>query len=382
MDKINRYRKNLLLRKKGEYPGLPIFPFFPKLGRFIPSLPRETMLLIFGATGGGKTQFWKRLSLNLALQHHLKKTNTRPLFIVNLLEESYEEFFDSIVVMLYYEMFKSAIHTKNRRIIDKLILNSHSKELLTDDELKDIEEKIIPFAENIIKNYYRIDDNTYNAFGLYKRAREYSYKLGTHYYIRLDEQGITLTFDEYSKLPKKKQAEYKWNRYEQKDKDIFPIVITDHVSRLHPEKEKTLHQTISDWSFNYCRKNISKNWKWIVWNISQQTVYSENKTYSYRNELNWEALKPSLSDIGDNKLLVQDHHISLGIFNPYRYASNGEIDGIDLEKSNGRYRSTKILKNRIGEDQIELPWYFHGAVSDWSEINLKKIDKFYERCKI
>ena len=84
----------------------------------------------------------------------------------------------------------------------------------------------------------------------------------------------------------------------------------------------------------------------------------------------------------DNKIVAQDHHIVLGAFNPFRYASNGTVDGVDLAKSNGRYRSTKILKNRIGEDQIEIPWYFDGAVGAWNEISLKNIDAFYQMCNI
>ena len=151
---------------------------------------------------------------------------------------------------------------------------------------------------------------------------------------------------------------------------------------MNPEKDKTLHQTLSDWSFIYGRRNMSKNWKWNIINIMQSTVYSETKTYSYKNELNWEALKPSLADIGDNKMVAQDHHVVLGGFNPYRYSSTGKIDGIDLDKSNGRYRSTKILKNRIGIDQVEIPWYFDGMVGDWKELNWNELDNFYKMCNI
>lgn len=84
----------------------------------------------------------------------------------------------------------------------------------------------------------------------------------------------------------------------------------------------------------------------------------------------------------DNKLVAQDHHIVLGAFNPYRYSSTGIIDEIDLERSNGRYRSTKILKNRIGIDQVEIPWYFDGTVGDWRELNWDKLDIFYKLCNI
>jgi hypothetical protein len=53
MSRINRYRKNLDLRKEGKYPGIPLFKVYPKLGRYIPSLPREIMLIFFGSTGSG-----------------------------------------------------------------------------------------------------------------------------------------------------------------------------------------------------------------------------------------------------------------------------------------------------------------------------------------
>ena len=51
---IERYKKNRELRIAGKYPGLPLYLIYPKLGKYIPSLPREVMLLIFAATNGGK----------------------------------------------------------------------------------------------------------------------------------------------------------------------------------------------------------------------------------------------------------------------------------------------------------------------------------------
>jgi hypothetical protein len=382
--RIDRYRKNLNLRKSGKYPGIPLFNIYPKLGRYIPSLPREITIAHFGSTGSGKTQWHKRFCLNIALAHYTKKINTKPLFMLNLLEESIEEYEDSLVVMLYYDMFKSSILDGKIKKISRLKLNSYENDILTDDEFKRIKEKVSPLLDILLKEYFILEDNIYNPYGIYSKVRDISRKLGTHTYTKLyeDDNLNDITWEEYNKLPKDIKKKYKWKSYTLHNDELYPWVITDHVARLQKENDKTLHETLSDWSFTYCRKNMSKNWKFNVLNILQQTVYSENKTYSYKNELNWESLKPSLADIDTNKLIAQDHHIILGLFNPYRYASFGKVDGIDLDKSNGKYRSTKILKNRIGIDQIEIPWYFDGTVGDWKEINWQELDNFYKMCNI
>lgn len=384
MNRIDRYKKNLDLRKDGKYPGIPLFKIYPKLGKYIPSLPREVTMIFFGSTGSGKTQWHKRLCLNIAIQHHLGNINTKPLFILNLLEESIEEYEDSLITMLYYDIFRKEILRGEMKKISKLRLNSYTEKTLHDDEFKRIKERVSPTLDILLGKYYRLEDNVYNAYGLYKNARNISYEIGTHYYTKLIQSDSLpdITYKEYNKLHKDIQKKYKWQKYSLTDEDVHPLVITDHIARLSPEKGENPHETLNNWSFNYCRKNMSKNWKWNVLNIMQQTVYSENKTYSNRNELNWEALKPSLADLDTNKIVAQDHHIVLGAFNPYRYASNGEVDGIDLSKSNGRYRSTKILKNRIGEDQIEIPWYFDGQVGVWKELNWKELDKFYKMCNL
>lgn len=387
MTRIERYTNNLNLRKEGKYPGIPLFNIYPKLGKYIPSLPREIMMIFFGATGCGKTQWYKRLCINIALAHRRGDINNKPLFVINLLEESIEEFEDSLITMLYYDYFKKDIIAKKLNKISKLKLNSYSKDILTDDELKKIKEVISPVLDELLATYFVLEDSIYNPYGIYRHARDISNQIGVHTYTKLykDDTIPDISLKEYSaiKISNPQLYErYKWGSYTLIDNNIHPIIITDHIAKLSNEKENTPHQTLSDWSFNYCRKIISKNWKWNVLNIMQQTVYSENKTYSFKNELNWENLKPGLSDVGTNKEIAQDHHVILGAFNPYRYASNGTVDGVDLAKSKGRYRSTKILKNRIGEDQIEIPWYFDGAVGAWNEISLKNIDAFYQMCNI
>lgn len=384
MSRINRYRKNLDLRKEGKYPGIPLFNIYPKLGRYLPSIPREVMILLYGATGSGKTQFHKRICLNIAMAHMNGKINTKPLFIKHLLEESIEEYEDSLISMLYYDHFREDILRGKTGKISRNRLNSYEKDILTEEEFKKIKEIVSPVIDKLLKEYYILEDGIYHPYGLYDHVRSISYDIGTHYYTKLHKEDSLPDIDihQYNELPDTIKKKYKWSRYKLYNNDLYPVVVTDLISRLNAEKDKTVHQAISDWSFQYCRKILSKNLKFTILNVGQQTVYSENKTYSYKNELNWEGLKPSLADLGDNKQIAQDHHIILGLFNPYRYASFGKVDKIDLDKSNGRYRSTKILKNRIGIDQIEIPWYFDGTVGDWRELNWENLEEFYRICNI
>ena len=379
---IGRYKKNRDLRLEGKYPGLPLYLIYPKLGKYIPSLPREVMLLIFAATNGGKTQFWKRLALEMCKLHYNNKVNTKPLFIVNLLEESIEEFEDSLVVMIYYDYYKKDISEKKFKKINKLKLLSYTEEYLTEEEFERVQ-KIIPLVRKFIDLYFNLEANIYNAFGLYKRVRDIARNIGTFYYEPLLEASTLpkITYKELIKLPKVKQEEYKFSSYQINDEELFPIVITDHLELLSPEKGEDKWTSMRNWSFEYGRKQISKNFKFNVINILQATAESQKKEYDYKGNLNFEKLKPSLDAISANKVIAQDHHVVFGVFDPYRYAVTGLVDGIDLGKTEGQYRSNTILKNRIGPNQREIPMYFDGSCSIWKEIDENNLDEFYKLCK-
>ena len=57
MNRLKRYKHNLGLRAKGEYPGIPLDTVFGALADYLPALPPEAMMIMFGASGSGKTQF-------------------------------------------------------------------------------------------------------------------------------------------------------------------------------------------------------------------------------------------------------------------------------------------------------------------------------------
>ena len=385
MTRIERYKYNLEVRKSGKYIGLPLFKIYPKLGKFIPAIIPELTMIVFAASGNGKTQFYKRMILELAKAHKEGKINSKPLFLINLLEETKDEFEDSLVGMLYYDKYKKDIFNKKIKKISKLKLNSYTEEFLSDEELLRVT-SISNDLDSILADYVILEDNIYNPTGLYYKVRDISRTIGTHYYTHLIPKD-TLNLDyishtEFSELDKIEQLNFKWSHYTKNDPDVYPVVITDHIARLYPENGESLRETMAKWSFEYCRKQISKNMQFSVINIMQQTVYSESKSYSFKNELNIEGLKPTLADLGDSKTVAQDHHVVLSIFNPDRYMTDGDVDGIDMARANGRYRSVIINKNRIGPDQAEIPFYFDGQVAAWNELDKSNIDTFYIIAKI
>lgn len=338
------YLKNAKQRKLDKKENcIPFRESFPKFSRFIPGIIRGVMYAITANSGIGKTQLAKYMFV-LTPYNFIKNnpdTGLKLHIIYFALEESKEEFIDKLLCT--HLAIKYGIY------IDSLELASMYDNPPSDDVFEKLEEAREELEDML--SFIQIVDNISNPTGMYKYCREFSEKIGEHHYVERD----------YSATPV-------YSHYTMHDPETYVIVITDHIGLIDCEKgADTLHQSIKRWVVDYCRKQMTKHWNWVVLNVHQQTADSEKAQFTFGGNTIIQKVEPSLDGLANNKEVSRDHHVILGLFAPARYGID-EYEGYDIEKLDDYFRSVKILKNRIGIPYLKLNLFFDGASNIFREL--------------
>lgn len=248
--------------------------------------------------------------------------------------------------------------------IDVLQLSSMGSLKLPDDVLEKV---------NACREYFKeleqsltiIDYQSY-PFGIFAMVRDYARKNGRFYYKGVEVNPVDSKFDTYVA----------------NDPNEYVIVIVDHIGLLEPENTNdtnTLHSAMSKFSATYCRKNITKHYKYVAVLVQQQSADKEKVQFTYKGDSIEAKLEPSLDGLGDNKLTQRDAHVVIGLFSPERYGI-ADHRGINITKLKDYYRSISILKNRLGRPNLKAPLYFDGATNYFAvlpEKNTEELRKLY-----
>lgn len=220
---------------------------------------------------------------------------------------------------------------------------------------------------------------------IFKEVRDYATANGTHYYRLLKDATNIISSTEYKALDEAKKAQYCYSHYIPNNPKEFVIVITDPINLLNPEKSpdsNTLHLTMGKFSAEYCRKIITKHYKYIVINVQQQGAESEKEQFTYNGQSIESKLEPSLQGLANNKETQRDAQVVLGLFAPDRYEIRNHL-GYDITKLGNYYRSLKILKSRFCTPGLKLPLFFDGATNSFKELSDpkgEKIKEIYDWC--
>lgn len=350
---IQAAKKN---KESGKFNLIPWYYHFPRLSKKIPGLFRGEMAKILSPTGVGKTKLAKFLSLLLPFELH-KKYGLKFHTIYFCLEESKEEFIDSLIIMILHEKYGISI--------DRLTLNSYFHNTVDESIIK----KIIECKEIIdeLLDHVDIIDTVFNPTGAYKYLRSFSEKVGKHHYKQIE------IYDEKNKRTILQEV---YSHYVQNDPEIFYIVVTDHISLFNAEGKLNHHQTLARWSADYCRKQITKNWNWTVLNVQQVAMNSDDV-----NAFKAGKLEPSISDAGNNKEIIRDDMLVMALFDPLKHELK-KHNGYDITELKNKYRSFSILKNRYGEANLKIGLYFNGATGYFEELpdqnNHDELKKYYK----
>lgn len=352
--------------------GMPIYKIFPRLGKYIPVIPKGIQIAFSAGSGVGKSNSWVGIILYTA--YKLKKlepnSNHKYRFLIVLLEDTVDKFVTMLYSMILYDKYGI--------IADGLTLNSFRESAMSNDiesKLEDVQNEI----DELLK-YCEIVDSIANPTGIYKWCRAIGSRLGTHHMkpMEFEENGSIVKRDVYS-------------HYEPNDPDEHVFVICDNLNNFEREKKDgellDERQTINRWTREYGRMQLTKHLNWTVINIIQQSSESEKPQFDYRGNLLIDKIKPSLDGFGGSKECQRDMILVFGIFNPNRFSIhtylNTPIDqGYNIARLKDNFRSIIILKSNISAVNKEIPMEFHGGISLYKELPLPSEIKEQDYIKI
>ncbi len=354
-DRVKKELKdNRLVVDSGGYNCIP-WSGLGRLSQVVPGIEKKKYYLVTANSKIGKTQLAEFMFVHQPIRfvETIKPKNIKLKIFYFSLEQSKEE---KILAALSNKVFEDT---------NKIV--SPSKMLSVFNNYK-LEDGIINMLDNydsffqMYEQYVEYIDNIRNPFGIYQYCREFYKNNGTILTKNITIDGKT---------------ENVFDRYIPNDPDLYVIIITDHLSLLSPENGKTQHESITNFSSNYCIK-LRNLYGATVVNIQQQAAAQEMQQFNQiTGKTIVEKLKPSADGLGDNKLTARDCNVLLGLFAPYRYGIS-TYNEYDIERLQDNYRELSVLFNRGGESSITTDLYFNGAVNHFNELPVTMTEANYK----
>jgi hypothetical protein len=328
---------------------------FPRFEEESPGIEQGKMYMVTAHPKAGKTQLTDWLFLYNVIQQVIDfKLDIRLKIFYFTLEMSKEE------KML--SCFANILYMKEGLVISPKDLKSTQASKVLSKENLDIIEKYQPYF-NKIEEVVEFVDSVRHPFGIYDFVRKYALANGTIHYKEVNTDGVITKIVDY---------------YEANDPDEYVITIIDHIGLISSEKRNgvqlTLHESMSVLSSDYLIK-LRNRFNYIPVIVQQQALAGENLEHKKAG-----ALRPSLANLGDNKLTSRDINVAFGIFSPYKNEIP-EYMGYDITKFKDNIRFLEIITSRDGGAGTICPLYFNGAVNYFKELpkpeNKAGIEKVY-----
>lgn len=266
------------------------------------------------------------------------------------LEISADEKYKQFLCHLLFVVSKGRIRVSQRDLnstereypISKEILD-----LLNTDEYRKYYEF---FEENV-----EIISHIRNPTGIHAYMKKFANDRGTWAYKEIDWQ------EDDGSISKRKVKDF----YTPNDPDEYVIFIIDHISLISTESDNgramSLHESMSKLSSRYLI-DLRDSYGHIPVIVQQQALSGEST-----ENVKLGRLKPSVSELGDNKLTSRDVNIFFGIFSPIRNDLQ-QYMGYDITKFKDNIRFMEIMVSREGGNNNTAPLYFDGAVNFFKEL--------------
>jgi len=355
---------NKLVREQGGYNCIPWD--LPRLSTILPGIQKGKYVIITASEKVGKSQLTDFLFLHQPYEFFLKNptANLKPRIFYFSLEMSKES---KVMSVLSYKLFKE--HKISKSPEDLL---SVFKDKVVDDTLMGIINSYDSFFKEFEERVTFID-NIRNPYGIFRYMETYANEHGKWEYKEIDWE------EDNGTIIKRKVKDY----YVPNDPTELVIVITDHLSLLYPEKNQTLHQSISKFSSEYCL-HMRDKFKYCIVNVQQQMAAQEQQQFTLRGESIIDKLKCSPSGLAENKLTSRDVNLMIGLFAPHRYKFK-DYEGYDLSLLKDNYRELSVILNRDGKSNAVVDLFFDGASNYFAELpkpsEREELLKVYEYCK-
>ncbi len=366
-------------RVVGKVNCIPFADTFPKLSQYIPGIIKGHMFQVVAMSGVGKSQFTKFAFIWTPYIYNKLHPDSKIDYsiILFLLEESREEFIDSVISTMLFLKYNIRVDTVE---LESLKDNPLSQDVL--DKITELQPELDEFLSHII-----INDSINNITGAYKFCRHHSTQHGTHYWTPLIGDVKEITVEEYDVLSPDIKKTYKYSRYVHNNPDKYTIVAVDNINLFSEEYDSNLKRTLNlievmdKWCYSYCRKQMSKHWGYTIVNVQQLANAEESQQFNYKGESIIAKVRPNLSMLADSKKTQRHHLTIIWLFAPDRYEVE-EYAKYNVELLRDTLRTIGIAKNRKGIANIEIPVYFDGAVNFFRELPPAKdmTNDMYKKC--
>lgn len=314
----------------------------------IPGVQRKNYVIVTANSGVGKSKLTKNLyvikPVDFVIAH--PELNIKLKIPYFCLEESKESFIASITCYKLYEKYGLRVPIKT--------LRSTRRELP-----RDIREKVDALDAYFerFEEYVEVIDDIKYPYGIFDHVQQY-----------MEENGhwAKKQVEVYDKSTKEKRVAMVNDYYIPNNPDTYVVPVTDHVAKLYQPKDKTLHQTIGEFSSKYmCELRDRYFCSPVV--VQQQAAETEKKQFTYTGQSIMTKLEPSLDGLGDNKTTQRDADEIIGIFAPDRHEiPDHRKYKITLLQDN--YRAIIQLKARDGVPNTRIGLFFDGAVNHFEEL--------------
>lgn len=344
---LDKIKHNKEVRDAGGYNSIPFG--IPSLDKHVPGIIPGVQYEVTASSGVGKTQLTKFLFVSQPykfIKDH-PETGLKIKVLYFALEESVDEYLLTLTCARLKEMYGI--------MVQPMQLISMGTYHLSNEVLVKVEECKEYFRD--LRKSIEVVDYISNPFGIYKYARAYARANGRFYFKGVEvfpEENREVIFDEYRA----------------NDPKLIVIGVVDHISLLQSENTPDTNTTwgaMSKFSSEYCRKMLTKHYKFAWVNIHQQAADKEKLQFTSSGQNIEQKIKPSLDGLGDCKVTARDALVVLGLFSPERYQIKKEL-GYDIGILQDNYRTLSILKNRFGTPNLECGLYFNGAVNMFREL--------------
>lgn len=297
----------------------------PRFSNFIPGINQATYYGITGAPSSGKTQF------------------TDFTFLYHVFDFCLKNHLEFEIVYFTFEISKEA---KILRGISKRLFERHGLRLPT----------------NILQK--RGEGLSPDQLDKVKKVRNYFEELEK--FVTFYDEPLTPSQIFKIQMDKvRENGKFIGKEYIPNNVNKYLIFITDHISLIQPDPGQTLHQALSSFSSN----NIFLRNKFgcTIVNVHQQGTEGQVEQFTSKGDNIASKLEPKLAGLGDNRTLARDYDLVLGLFSPYKHEL-AFYRGYKTNKFMDKSRWLSIIKNREGDQDINVGLYFDGAVGYFEEL--------------
>jgi hypothetical protein len=348
---VTGLEKNRERRLNGDLIAIP-WSTLPRLNDALPGVEQGKYYIMAARPKVGKTQITDYMFMYEVVDWYVKnKNNTSILPKIDYWSHEMSSNAKELAAVSY-KLFKSY-----GIIISPQTLNSKFKKYILGQDILDII-KSYEFRQwsKEFEQIVSFHNNIRNPYGIFKYLKNEKDSTG-HW----TEKIIPWQNEDGSITDKRVKDKYIAN-----NPDLYHISINDHVGLFSAERGTTLYDTIQKHSAEY-NIDLRDNYNMIPVDIQQMAATSAMAEYTSNGRIIVDKLKPTDSDLSDNKHTSMNVNVMMSLFWPAKH-NIAEYEGWDLARLGNNHRELIINLNRDGMCNASIQLGFLGACNYFAEL--------------